>query len=253
MDGAPITVANPGGTSPILLMCDHASNALPEDYWRLGLPEHVFDEHIAYDIGARDVTLRLSDRLDATAVLTNFSRLLIDPNREPDHEGLVPTYSDGIEIPGNRDLDGAEIERRLHLFHQPFHDALAQQIIAMGARGIVPASIGIHSFTPIMQGAGRPWQVGILWNRDPRIPEPLIDWLRRDPQLTVGDNQPYSGRLLGHTMNEHGGKHGLANAVIEIRQDLIDTPDKAHAWADRIADALTAISSDASIFTIRHY
>ncbi len=253
MAGEPVTVINPGGTSPFLLMCDHASNALPLDYGRLGLPETVFDQHVAWDIGARDVTLRLAEQLDATAVLTNFSRLLIDPNREPDHKGLIPHESDGIAIPGNMGLDDTEVAHRLHQFHQPYHDALAQHVIAMRTRGTTPASIGIHSFTPIMQGAGRPWQVGILWNRDPRVAEPLIGWLRRDVQLTVGDNQPYSGRLLGHTMNEHGGKLGLANAVVEIRQDLIDTPDKALPWADRIADALRAVARDPDVFTVRHY
>ena len=253
MDGPPVTVVNPGGTSPFILMCDHASNALPADYWRLGLPEAVFDEHVAYDPGARDVTLRLADQLDATAVLANYSRLLIDPNRPPDHESLVPPTSDSIEIPGNLSIDQQEISRRVEAFHQPYHDALTQHIIAMTARGQIPVMIGVHSFTPIMQGAGRPWQVGILWNRDPRAAEPLIAWLRRDPSLTVGDNQPYSGRILGHSMNEHGGRIGLANAVIELRQDLIDTPDRAFDWADILADALRHVAAAPGLFEVRHY
>lgn len=253
MTGPPATLINPGGTSPYLLMCDHATNALPADYGRLGLPEAVFDDHVAWDIGARDVTVRLAERLDAAAVVANFSRLLIDPNRDPDQPGLIPAISDGIEIPGNLAVDDAERAHRLHHYHEPFHDLVAQHIAAMRRRGVTPAIIGVHSFTPIMQGAGRPWQVGILWNQDPRLAQPLIGWLRRDPALTVGDNEPYSGKILGHSMNRHGGDIGLANVVIEIRQDLIDTPDRARPWADLMADALLALADDPALFAVKHY
>ena len=253
MTDAPVSVLNADSTSPIILMCDHASAHIPAEYDQLGLTDDVLTQHVAYDIGARDMTLTMMEKLDAPAVVTNFSRLLIDPNREPDQPGFVPTVSDGIPIPGNADLSPAEIGHRLRTYHEPFHDAIAEQAIRLRRKGIVPLMVGIHSFTPIMQGAGRPWQVGLLWNQDPRLAEKLIAWLRRDPQLTVGDNEPYSGKVLGHTMDEHGGRNGYANAVIEVRQDLIDTPAKAAEWGTLMADALIEIVEDTSLFEIRHY
>ena len=253
MTGDPVTCLRPDGASPILLMCDHASRALPEEYGDLGLPKEVFDQHVAYDIGARDMTIAMSEALNATAFLANWSRLLIDPNRSPDEPGYVPTQSDGIEIPGNQNLTMAEIGERQRALHEPFHDAIASHIQSIRRRNIVPLIVGVHSFTPIMQGAGRPWQVGILWNRDPRLAEHLLTWLRQDPALTVGDNEPYSGKVLGHSMNEHGGANGFANVVIEVRQDLIDTPETAARWGRLMADALVEISADAELFEIRHY
>ena len=253
MEGDPAILANPDGRSPYLLMCDHASNALPAAYGSLGLPGDIFAEHVAWDIGAKDVTLRLAEQLDATAILGNFSRLLIDPNRHPDQPGLVPEETDGISIPGNQGLDAAEHARRLAQFHRPFHDLIDAQIALRQEQGQNPAVIGIHSFTPVMQDVPRPWQIALLWNRDPRVAQPLIDWLRRDADLMVGDNEPYSGKILGHSMNAHGGDLGLANSVIEIRQNLVDTPETAYAWADRVADGLLEIAADPSIFKVTHY
>ncbi len=253
LEGVPYGVHNPDGQSAFILMCDHAGQALPAEYGTLGLAESVFDEHIAYDIGAASLARRISDRLDAPAVMARYSRLLIDPNRAPDHPGLIATHSDGIDIPGNLAVDSVERARRKAAYYDPFHKAIDSLVGRRRARGAVPAIIGIHSFTPIMQGAGRPWQAGILWNRDPRLAEPLIAYLRRDPNLAIGDNQPYSGRLLGHSMDHHGGDNGFANMVIEVRQDLIDEPSAAAAWGDLLADALVEIEQDRKIFKVKHY
>jgi predicted N-formylglutamate amidohydrolase len=253
MNGEPVSVVNPDGSSPVLLMCDHASAATPAEYGSLGLGSEVFSQHVAYDIGARTMTLELAERLDASAVLANFSRLLIDPNRSPSQPGFVPAVSDGIEIPANQDLDAAEIGHRQRTYYEPFHDALSLQSQKIRARGQVPLAVGIHSFTPIMQGAGRPWEIGMLWNRDPRLAKQLINWLRRDPALTVGDNEPYSGKVLGHTMDFHGGRHGYANVVIEVRQDLVATEADARAWGALLADALSEITADLSLFGVQHY
>lgn len=251
--GSPYGVHNPDGRSEFVIMCDHAGQALPAEYGALGVAPSVFDEHVAYDIGAADVTRRVCDRLDAPAVLARYSRLLIDPNRAPDHPGLIAQSSDGIDIPGNLAVDGAERARRKAAYYDPFHDAVDSLIGRRRSQGLVPAVVGIHSFTPIMQGAGRPWQVGILWNRDPRLAERIIAYLRRDPDLAVGDNQPYSGQILGYSMDHHGGDNGFANMVVEIRQDLIDDPSKAAIWGDLVADALIEIEQDRRVFKVEHY
>lgn len=253
LEGAPYDVVNAEGKGEIVLLCDHAEQSLPEEYGTLGLRETLFDEHIAYDIGAADMTRRLARSLGATAIMSRYSRLLIDPNRAPDHEGLIPVHSDGIEIPGNLAADAEERALRKTRYYDPYHRAIDRVLAERRAQGIVPAVIGIHSFTPIMQGAGRPWEAGILWNRDPRLAVALLEFLRRDPTLTIGDNQPYSGKLLSYSLDHHGGDHGLPNVVIEIRQDLVDTLDKAHAWADLLAEALREIEQDRRIFKIEHY
>jgi predicted N-formylglutamate amidohydrolase len=249
----PISLINAGASSPIVLMCDHASADIPAEYDNLGLPDEVFGQHVAIDIGARDMTLELSRRMDAVAIIANFSRLLIDPNRSPEQPGFVPERSDGIEIPGNQNLSAGEISHRRRHFYEPFHDTVSNQLDKVLARGQTPIVIGVHSYTPIMQGAGRPWEVGLLWNRDPRLAMPILDFLRRDPQLTVGDNQPYSGKILGHSMDEHGGRHGYANMVIEVRQDLVSSQTDARAWGNLFADGLAQVTANANLFGVRHY
>ena len=253
LSGAPFDVINRGGEGPIVLVCDHAARALPAEYGTLGLREILFEEHIAYDIGAADITRRLAKLIDSPAVLSRFSRLLIDPNRAPDHEGLIPVHSDGVDIPGNFAADTEERLRRKATYYDPYHQAIESVLAERRARGIVPAVVGIHTFTPIMQGAGRPWEAGILWNRDPRLAEPLLAFLRRDPSLTVGDNLPYSGKLLSYSLDHHGGDHGLPNVVVEVRQDLVDTRDRAFGWADLLAEAFAEICLDRSIFRVEHY
>jgi predicted N-formylglutamate amidohydrolase len=253
MEGEPVSLINSDGRSPILLMCEHASPALPAKYAGLGLAEDVFNQHVAFDIGARDMTLEMVERLDAPAVVANFSRLLIDPNREPDQPGFIPEASDGIAIPGNVGLDREEVGHRMRTYHEVFHDTVALQLLKMRRSGVTPIVVGVHSFTPIMQGAGRPWEVGLLWNRDPRLAVRLLAWLRRDPQLTVGDNEPYSGRVLGHSMDEHGGRNGFANVVLEVRQDLIGNPEQAQKWGKLASEALQEVTQDIELFGIQHY
>ncbi|HAD25902.1 MAG TPA: N-formylglutamate amidohydrolase [Alphaproteobacteria bacterium] len=237
----PFTVLRPQGDPRILIICDHACNYVPPEYDNLGLPATEFHRHIAWDIGAADVTRALSDYLDAPAVLSGFSRLLIDPNRGSDDPTLVMKLSDGAIIPGNRHVSEAELSHRVTGFYQPYHDAIAERLRIARAAGIAPVLISVHSFTPVFHGHERPWHVGILWDRDARIAGPLIDALRRDPQLCVGDNAPYSGELVGDSMNRHGTNTGLAHVLIELRQDLIDTPEGARRWATRLAGELQPI------------
>lgn len=241
-------------TAPLVVLCDHASNALPDAYGTLGLPSIDLERHIGWDIGAADVTRRLAHLMGVPAVLSGFSRLLIDPNRGADDPTLVMKLSDGAVIPGNRQADAAEIAHRRANYWQPYQDAAASMIEAAMAGGQVPVIVSIHSFTPVWRGAMRPWQCGVLWDRDPRLPHLLLAGLRSDSGLVVGDNEPYSGRLHGDTMYRNGTSRGLANALVEIRQDLIDTHHGAQEWAERLAQILgDAIKKHPELAMVKHF
>lgn len=224
----------------VLLLCDHATNHLPAAYAGLGLSREDLDSHIAFDIGAAEITRRLAARLEAPAALTRFSRLLIDANRGSDDPTLVMQLSDGRVIPGNAGIDRAEIEARRKRFWQPYRDAIGEMIAAMSAQGPIPAVVSLHTFTPRWRGVLRPWPVAILWDSDARLAQPLIAALAAEG-LAVGDNEPYDGALHGDTLYEQVTRRGLAGLLIETRQDLVDSADKASAFADRLADILKPI------------
>ena len=230
-----------------LVICDHASNAIPAGLGTLGLEREALDRHIAYDIGAAAVTRGLAALIGAPAVLSTFSRLVIDPNRGLDDPTLVMRYSDGAIVPGNATVDAAEIARRGARFWAPYRQEIAAAVDAMIAAGEPPALISIHSFTPIWRGSPRPWKIGTLWDRDGRIAKPLIEALCAEPDLRqgdVGDNEPYGGGLPGDTIDAIATSRGLANALIEIRQDLIAEGKDALRWAGRIARLLAPILAD---------
>lgn len=240
---AAVEEVNPAGRSRILLLCDHATPIVPPDVGGgdLGIPAEDMGRHIAYDIGARGLTLGLSALLDAPAILTRFSRLVIDPNRGEDDPTLVMKLYDGTIIPANRRVDGREVERRLAAWHRPYHRAIGARIAAMEAAGRAPALVAIHSFTPQLRGRSpRPWHVGVLWDRDGRIALPLMARLR-DAGWCVGDNEPYSGELEGDTMSQHGTGRGLPHVLIEVRQDLIGTEEGQRVWAERLAPLLSDV------------
>ncbi len=250
----PVERHNADGHAPLLLLCDHASAFIPRALGRLGLDEAQLCRHITLDIGAAAVTRAMAERLDAPAVLSGFSRLIIDPNRTLEAPSLIPHTSDGVPIPGNRNLSKEAIEVRREGFYQPYHEAIARQIEAMTAassaegRGQGPAVVSVHSFTPVMNGVERPWQIGILWNRDPRFPQAMIAKLRA-LGLVVGNNQPYSGRdEHGHSLFVHGDSRGLPNLLIEVRQDLIDTYGGAEDWAALLSDRLAELIKDPELF-----
>jgi predicted N-formylglutamate amidohydrolase len=245
---APYEIVNEAGATPVLLLCDHATNFMPRAFRSLGLDEALLARHIAWDIGVAEVTRDLARRLDAPAALSRFSRLIVDPNRKLDDPTLVPQIGDGVVIPGNRDLAPEVRAARVDSFHKPYHAAVARMLDALTARGLAPAIVSMHSFTPVMKGFERPWEIGILWNEDGRLPLPLMARLRAQG-LTVGDNQPYSGRGgHGHTLHVHAEPRGLANALIEVRQDLIDTHHGAAQWSELLAKVLAEVLSDRQIF-----
>ncbi len=221
----------------ILFLCDHASNALPTPYGTLGLDPSDLLRHIAYDIGAGWVTRRLAAAFEAPAVLSTYSRLLIDSNRGADDPTLVAKLSDRQIIPGNATISDAEIAARREKYWSPYRRAISARIEAMFKAGTVPAVVSIHSFTPNWRGDARPWEIGVLWDTDPRFAQPLIAALAADGIVT-GDNEPYDGALVGDTLDDEVTRRGLAGLLIEIRQDLIATEAEASAWAERLARVL---------------
>jgi predicted N-formylglutamate amidohydrolase len=229
--------------SGVLVLCDHASNAVPPDLADLGLPEEQFERHIAYDIGAAAVTRSLARRLNAPAILTRFSRLVIDPNRGRDDPTLVMRLSDGAVVPGNAGITDNEIQRRIERFYDPYDVAIAQAVQRGLDAGSPPVLVTVHSFTPNWRGWPRPWHVGILWDADARFAGPLLEGLAAEPGLIVGDNEPYDGALAGDTIDRHATHRGLANALIEIRQDLISGDEGAEEWAERFARLLGPLAS----------
>ncbi|MDZ4094730.1 MAG: N-formylglutamate amidohydrolase [Paracoccaceae bacterium] len=222
-----------------LLTCDHATNRVPEDVGggSLGIAPADMARHIAYDVGAAGLALALAERLDSPAICSDFSRLVIDPNRGEDDPTLLMKLYDGTIIPANRHVDAAEAERRLDRLYRPYHAAYAR----LAARQPDTVILAIHSFTPCLKGrAPRPWQVGVLYSHlDARLSRPLITRLQAEPDLCVGDNEPYAGHLPGDAIDRHGLRQGRHNTLIELRNDLIADAAAQAYWADRLAPMLT--------------
>ena len=225
----------------ILILCDHAENTIPEPFANLGLRSEDLNRHIAYDLGAAPVAERLAKLLSAPALISCFSRLLIDPNRGLDDPTLIMQISDGLVVPGNAALDEAAIAARVARYYTPYHQAIERAIDAGIAAGKPPVVVSVHSFTQAWKGVPRPWSVGVLWDKDPRLALPLLEGLRTIPGIVVGDNAPYTGQLKGDTLYRHGTRRGLAHALIEVRQDLILGPEGQAEWARRLAEVLRKV------------
>lgn len=234
---------------PLLFLCDHASNALPRAYGDLGLPPQQLTRHIAWDIGAADLTRRLAAEFGAPAFLGAWSRLLIDLNRGPDDPTIVMRISDGAAIPGNAKADAAEFARRIAHYHAPYHAAIKAAIDARVDAGLAPALISMHSFTPAWKSVPRPWHVGILWDRDDRIAKPLIRAFEAEPGIVVGDNEPYHGALEGDTLWTHGTARGLPHVLIEIRNDQLADEAGIAAMTQLVSRALRRAMDEAGLAT----
>lgn len=227
-----------------LVTCDHASNRVTPDVagGDLGIAAEDMARHIAWDVGAAGLAIALGERLDAPVILSDFSRLVIDANRGEDDPTLVMRLYDGTVIPANARVTAQEVEWRLARFHRPYHQALSR----LAARRDDTVILAIHSFTPCLKHrAPRPWHVGVLYSHlDERLSRPLIARLRAQPDLCVGDNEPYSGHLPGDAIDRHALQSGRLNTLIEVRNDLISDAGAQGRWADRLAPVLTAALED---------
>ena len=237
----------------MVLLCDHARNSIPLEYGDLGVAPAQLERHIAYDIGARPLTLELARRLAAPALLTTYSRLLIDPNRGEDDPTLVMRLSDGAVVPGNATIDPAGRQERIERYHRPYHELITRTLDEMTAVAPPPVVVSIHSYTPVWRGTPRPWHAAVLWDTDPRAVHPVLDGLRADPAIVVGDNEPYDGALKNDTMYRHGTQRGLAHVLIEVRQDLIADEAGVQDWADRLAPILASLPVLPGLRDIRHF
>jgi predicted N-formylglutamate amidohydrolase len=254
-DPAPFEVFNAEGKTPLLLLCDHASNAVPQTLRGLGLGPSVREQHIAVDIGAADVCRHMAKRLDCPAVLCGYSRLIIDCNRQPGDPTAIPPVSDGVPIPGNQNLTEAQATQRVDEIFWPYHRAIGDTLAHLWRQNpeMPPMVIAMHSFTPCLQdGAVRPWHVGLLWNRDNRMMVPMMASLRNQG-WTVGDNEPYSGREIAYTLDSHATAAGLPHVAVEIRQDLIGEPSGVAAWAAHMARSLDGILGQAALHRVEHF
>jgi len=248
-DPAPVTLYNTHGTASVLVLCDHAANAVPSALRGLGLEATDLARHIAYDIGAAEVTRLLADKLDAPAILAGFSRLVIDCNRRPGSSDSIVPSSDGTVIPGNQAVTPSQALERAEACFWPYHRRVGAGLAGFAMRGIKPAIINIHGFTPNFQDVSRPWHIGVLWDQDPRLPAPMLAALGSVDGLVVGDNEPYSGRSrLGYSNEVHATETGLPNVLIELREDTVRDAAGQERMAQLLADALIPVLADPTLY-----
>jgi predicted N-formylglutamate amidohydrolase len=218
----PFRVINPLAETPVLLVCDHASCRFPKSLGDMGLDPFARRCHLALDIGAGQLTERLAESLGITAVLARYSRLVVDCNRQLLDPSAFLEFSDGVIVPGNRNLRAADKASRSDAIYWPYHRAIDAQLQRLKVVGPPPAFVSVHSFTPVLNGESRPWQVGVLWDTDTRLSDLFLDDFRA-AGYEVGDNEPYSGKApQDFTIDHHAQDTGLPHVGIEIRQDLID-------------------------------
>lgn len=234
-----IVVENPEGAGPFIIICDHASNRIPDDCKKFGFDPEALKTHIAWDPGALGVARHLMRSLDAPLIWPDVSRLVIDCNRAPESATLIVTESEGRAVPANRDLGDEERSRRLSQIHAMYHDAIDACLDQRAGTEIT--IVAIHSFTPVYRGALRPWQIGIVFDEDRRIADRLLNGLKADLNLAVGANEPYSpADEVYYTVTRHARPRGLPATMIEIRNDEIGDEAGARWWADRLASLLLA-------------
>ncbi|MCP1445282.1 putative N-formylglutamate amidohydrolase [Pseudomonas sp. GGS8] len=232
------TLSREASEHPLILVCEHASRFIPAGLNDLGLSETAAREHIAWDIGALALAEGLAEALGATLLAANYSRLLIDLNRPRHASDSIALQSEIYQVPGNRDLDEATREYRRHCLFKPFHARLQTLIDARVEQNKPVRVVGIHSFTPIYYGQPRSLEVGVLYGQARKYAQQVIDGLSRHP-LKVAGNQPYKvDPLSDMTVPVHGDARGLDSVLIEVRNDLLRTPEDVSRWTDYLAPLL---------------
>jgi len=243
-DVPPVLEQNAAGRSPFLLTCDHYGRLIPRGLGDLGVSEAELTRHIAWDIGIAGVAESLSKQLDAHLVAQRYSRLVIDCNRPPAAPSSIPRLSEATVIPGNEGLAREAAEARRHAIFDPYHRRIDEIIDRRSRDGTPTVLVSLHSFTPVYAGIKRPWHIGTLYHRDTRLPPMLLKLLRAEPDLVVGDNEPYAvSDETDYTIPVHGEARGLMNTGIEIRQDLIADQVGQSEWAERLARIFAEIET----------
>lgn len=240
-DPAPFAVENEAGSSDFVLVCDHAGRRIPRRLGRLGVSEQALETHIAWDIGAADTARLLATRLDALLVTQTYSRLVIDANRPLESPESIVTQGEATPVPGNEALGDAEREQRAREIFHPYHDRIRTTLDQREREGRAAILVSMHSYTPVFRDHARAWHAGVLYNREPRFAHLVLAELRRDPQLVVGENEPYAASdATDYTIVVHGEQRGLHYVEIELRQDFLVEADTRREWAERVANALDA-------------
>ena len=235
----PFVILNKNAILPVLLVCDHASNRFPRSLGTMGLDYINRVSHIALDIGANAVAETLANNLGATAVLCQYSRLIVDCNRELVDDSAFVEYSDGVDIPGNHNLQESEKVKRASEIYWPYHNTIKNQIIRLKNHGINPIVISIHSFTPVINGNDREWEIGVLWDKDLLTAEIFLSKLVEAGYI-VGNNKPYSGKdPEDFTIDFHAESIGLPHVGIEISQNLINHDDGVECISNTLKEIIS--------------
>jgi predicted N-formylglutamate amidohydrolase len=234
-----VEVVAGGASSPFLLTCDHAGQRIPRALGTLGLSAAELDTHIAWDIGAAELSRKLAAALDAFLILQRYSRLVIDCNRPLDAPSSIATVSERTEVPGNRALSPADADLRARSIFHPYHQRIVAELERRARAAQPTVLVTMHSFTPVFMDDARAWHAGVLYQRDARLARPLLALLRAEPGLLVGDNQPYAvSDATDYAIVEYGERRGLLHVEIEVRQDLIADESGQTEWAERLGRVL---------------
>lgn len=238
----PLEAVNVDGASDFFLICEHAGRLFPRSLGTLGVEGPDLERHIAWDIGARAVSLTLSKLLDAPLYMQRYSRLVCDCNRRPDVPSYAPVVSEATKIPGNSGLTQAELDARTKAIFHPFHDAVTAALDRRKAEGRRTLLVTMHSFTPVYLGVERPWEIGVLYNRDREFAPAIADWFKANTEFCVGVNEPYAvGDETDYAIPVHGERRGLPCVEFEVRHDLIRDQRGADRWAELLAKSLRAV------------
>ncbi len=232
-DPEPVSLFNPSASAPLLLLCEHASNFIPPQFENLQLSDDALNSHIAFDIGALELAREVGLLLDAPLISTTVSRLVYDCNRPFAAEGAIPEKSEVFQVPGNANLSETEARSRYEKYYLPFESSISERLSLFAE---TPLLITIHSFTPVYQAVKRTVDIGIISSRDSRLSDQIIHIAPLHTGLSVKANQPYGPEdHVTHTLDLHGNGNTLLNAMIEVKNDLLDSAEASHEIALTLA------------------